>query len=197
MVLNLEKDMTLNLSKSGLISKIMLGVNWGKIKTGGVFGFGGDLKSVDLDLSALAYDENGKLVHKVYYRNRFEQGFELSKDDTVGDDEDDGKDNETMMVELDKVSSRIKKIVFVLVSFSGQDFGKLPYAQINLYNKSGSDEKLANTNVDIAKDSKFKGKKSLIFSKVELINGEWEYKAICEPTEYSSLDSLESAAKNY
>ena len=86
LVLNLEKGMTLDLTKvenaSGL-TDVAVGVNWGMIggtrtvtkKVGGFFGFGGKEvetvvqgrgQSVDLDLSALLYDKDGKLVDKIY-----------------------------------------------------------------------------------------------------------------------------------
>lgn len=193
LVLNLEKGMALDLTKienaSGL-TDVAVGVNWGKIKSGGLFGFGAELKAVDLDLSALLYDKDGKLVDKIYYNNKLGKGVQHSGDDTTGDDENDGKDNETITVRLADTAPAVTKIVFVLVSFRGQDFGDLPYAGMNLYNISSGTVKLANSNIDISKESKYRGKVSMIFAALEKVNNNWQYRMIAEPTEHRELSSL-------
>lgn len=217
MVLNLEKGMTLDLTKvenaSGL-TDVAVGVNWGMIggtrtvteKVGGFFGFGGKEvetvvqgrgQSVDLDLSALLYDANGSLVDKIYYGNKSGKGVKHSGDDLTGDSSQDDKDNETITVRLSDTAPNVTKIVFVLVSFRGQDFGDLPYAGMNLYNSSNrSMVKLSNTNIDIAKDSKYKGKVSMVFAALENKNGSWEYRMIAEPTDKRTLGELVSVCKN-
>lgn len=209
LVLNLEKGMSLDLTKiegaSGL-TDVAVGVNWGMIggtrtvteKVGGFFGFGAKevqtvvterQQSVDLDLSALLYDGNGNLVDKIYFGNTSGKGVKHSGDDKSGDSSKDDKDNETITVKLSSTSG-VQKIVFVIVSFKGQDFGDLPYAGINLYNISSGKVKLANSNIDISKDSKYKGKVSMIFATLENKNGSWEYKIVAEPTEKKTLSDL-------
>lgn len=199
MVLDLQKGMTLDLTKiegaSGL-TEVAVGVNWGQIKKGGLFGFGSSSESVDLDLSAIMFDENGKKVNTIYYGNLSGSGVKHSGDDRSGDDEADDSDNETISVNLANVGSA-SKIVFVLVSFKGQDFGLLPYAAMNLYNTSSTRPvKLANSNIDISKDHKFNGKVSMIFASLEKINGSWTYKVIAEPTDKRDLSDLTSICKN-
>lgn len=193
MVLDLEKGMTLDLTKienaSGL-TDVAVGVNWGQIKKGGLFGFGSALEAVDLDLSALLYDANGSLVDKIYYGNKSGKGVRHSGDDLTGDSSQDDKDNETITVRLADTAPAVTKIVFVLVSFKGQDFGLLPYAGMNLYNISSGKIKLANSNIDISKDSKYKGNVSMIFAVLEKINGSWQYRMVAEPTEHRELSSL-------
>ena len=199
MVLDLTKGMTLDLTKienaSGL-TDVAVGVNWGQIKKGGFFGFGSGLEAVDLDLSALLYDANGSLVDKIYYGNKSGKGVRHSGDDLTGDSSQDDKDNETITVKLADTAPNVTKIVFVLVSFKGQDFGDLPYAAINLYNISSGKVKLANSNIDIAKDSKFKGKVSMVFATLEKVNNSWNYRIIAEPTDKRSLGDLVSVCKN-
>ena len=213
LVLNLEKGMSLDLTKienaSGL-TDVAVGVNWGMIggtrtvteKVGGFFGFGAKevqttvqdrQETVDLDLSALLYDKNGKLVDKIYYGNTSGKGVRHSGDDRSGDSSRDDKDNETITVRLADTAPNVSKIVFVLVSFKGEDFGKLPYAGMNLYNtSSGRPVKLANSNIDISKDNKFSGKVSMIFASLENKTGSWEYRMIAEPTNKRTLSDLES-----
>ena len=141
MVLNLEKGMSLDLTKienaSGL-TDVAVGVNWGMIggtrtvaeKVGGFFGFGAKevqktitdrQQKVDLDLSALLYDKNGKLVDIIYYGNTSGKGVTHSGDDRSGDSSKDDKDNEVITVKLGDTAPNVTKIVFVLVSFNGQD----------------------------------------------------------------------------
>lgn len=192
MVLNLEKGMTLDLTKvdnADKLTEVSVGVNWGMIQKGGFFGFGSSKQNVDLDLSAILYDANGNKVDIVYYGNLKSSGVKHSGDDLTGDAEADDKDNEVITVKLPDTQPRVTKIVFVLVSFRGQDFGDLPYAGINLYNTSSGKVKLANTNVDIAKDSKYKGKVSMVFAALERKTN-WEYRIIAEPTDKRTLSDL-------
>lgn len=199
MVLDLTKGMTLDLTKienaSGL-TDVAVGVNWGQIKKGGLFGFGSASEAVDLDLSALLYDANGSLVDKIYYGNKSGKGVRHSGDDLTGDSSQDDKDNETINVKLADTAPNVTKIVFVLVSFKGQDFGDLPYAGMNLYNISSGKVKLANSNIDISKDSKYKGKVSMVFAALEKVNGSFSYRMIAEPTDKKTLGDLVSVCKN-
>lgn len=199
LVLNLDKGMTLDLTKienaSGL-TDVAVGVNWGMIKKGGLFGFGSSSEAVDLDLSAILYDTEGKKINTVYYGNLSSKGVRHSGDDRSGDAEADDKDNETITVKLADAAGAVAKIVFVLVSFKGQDFGDLPYAGINLYNISSGKVKLANSNIDISKDHKYKGKVSMIFAALEKKSNTWEYRVIAEPTDKRSLGDLESICRS-
>lgn len=195
MVLDLAKGMTLDLSKRDGLTDVAVGVNWGKIKKGGMFGFGSSSEAVDLDLSALLFDSNGRKVNTVYYGNLSAKGVQHSGDDRVGDDSADDYDNEVITINLGKTAPEVTKIVFVLVSFQGQDFGDLPYAGIQFYDISAGKDKLAKTNIDIANDSKFKGKVSMVFAAVEKINGAWQYRVIAEPTDRRNLEDLTSICK--
>ena len=199
LVLDLTKGMTLDLTKidnaSGL-TDVAVGVNWGQIKKGGFFGFGAGSEAVDLDLSALLYAADGTLVDKIYYGNKSGKGVRHSGDDLTGDSSQDDKDNETITVKLADTAPTVTKIVFVLVSFKGQDFGDLPYAGMNLYNISSGKVKLANSNIDITQDSKYKGKVSMVFAALEKINNNWNYRMIAEPTDKRSLGDLVSICKN-
>jgi tellurium resistance protein TerZ len=215
MKLELSKGMSLELAKTEGLTKVAVGVNWGKIehketvthKVGGFLGFGGkevteevvtSKQSVDLDISALLYDKNNKFIGKVYYANKVVNGIVHSGDDTSGDDVNDGKDNETIEVTLAKTQPAVAKIVFILVSFRGQKFGRIPYAQMKLYDISSRNKTLmADTNIDISKETNYNDKTSMVFAKLENTNGEWNYTAICEPTPYSSLSQLETIANKY
>lgn len=213
-MLDLTKGMVLDLNKTNeSIKNIAVGVNWGKIQKtrtitetiGGFLGFGGKKEQkeiideqidVDLDLSALLYDKNGNLVDKIYYGNLSCSGIKHSGDDLVGDSEQDDDDNEVIDIELSKLDSSVSKIVFVLVSFRGQDFAEIPYAQINLYDTTSEKSKVANTVEDISKSTEFSGKTSMIFASLEKNSAGWSYKIINEPTNKRNLGDLVSICSN-
>jgi tellurium resistance protein TerZ len=208
MILDLQKGMSLDLSKvESNLTEFCIGVNWGMIshkvlktfKEGSFLGFGGtkvekeviEKESVDLDASAILYDSNNQIVDIVYYRNKSSKGVSHSGDDLVGDDKEDDYDNETIIVNLTKLNTNVKKIVFVLVSFRGQDFATLPYAGIKLYDNSNNKKTpLTKTKIDITKDAKFSNKTSMVFAILENKNNNWEYRIVAEPTNEKSLEDL-------
>lgn len=107
-------------------------------------------------------------------------------DDTEGDKGgDDGLDNEIITVDLMKVDPRISQIFFFLDIFSPQgiDFQKIPYATIRMCEYEGTPQdvkRITNTfaQYDVAKESQFAGKNSLIMGKLYRRNGEWKFAAI-------------------
>lgn len=189
MKIDLTKGMSLDLNKVDGLTNISVGANWGMItKTAGFLGFGAEKESVDLDLSATTYNGNNQPIATCYFGKKDIPGISLDGDDLSGDAEDDDSDNETITVDLSKVAADVKTIVFCLVSFKGQPFGKLPYARLSLYDQ---DKKcLAGTNINITENEECKNKVSMVFAKLEKIDGVWSYKAICEPTNISSISSL-------
>lgn len=215
--LDLNKGMSLDLTKiddADQLSSVAVGVNWGQIQItktkevneGGFLGFGGKKvqkevvvrqETVDLDLSAILYDSNDNHITTIYYGRLRSTGISHSGDDRKGDDSQEDSDNETIDVNLNVLPDDVAKIVFVLVSFGGQRFGRLPYAQIKLYNTSSAKTLLADTNIDIANDGQFSDKLSMIFASLEKKNGTWSYKAICEPTTHSRLEALVTHANKY
>jgi tellurium resistance protein TerZ len=189
MFLDLEKGMSLDLAKDEVgFKSIDVGVNWGKInkKFLGIFG---TQKDVDLDLSAILYDKNHKVINVVYYRKLRAEGIRHSGDDLVGDSIKDAKDNENISIDFTKLNPAVAKIGIVLVSFRGQPFDDVPYAQIRIYDKShGKKEPFMQT--DIKGEEKFNKRVSLIFGVLSKENNIWSYKNISEPTEKSKLEEL-------
>lgn len=196
MQIDLTKGMSLDLSKVEGLTNISVGANWGMItESAGFLGFGATKTAVDLDLSATTYDENNTLLSTCYFARKDIAGISLDGDDLSGDEEDDDSDNETIIVDLTKVDSRVKSIVFCLVSFKGQPFGALPYAKLSLYDQSK--KCLAGTNINITENDEYKNKVSMVFAKLEKVNDVWSYKAICEPTNFSSISALAPKAINF
>lgn len=132
-MINLSKGGRVNLSKDdngNKLSKVFFGANWGAIKSGGFLGFGGGTEAVDLDASVVLMDANKRKLETVYFghKDSSDRAIHHSGDDLVGDtDGDDGMDNETISVELDRIRPEVEYVAFILNSYRHQRFDKIPY----------------------------------------------------------------------
>lgn len=107
-------------------------------------------------------------------------------DDTEGDKGgDDGLDNEIITVDLEKIGSNIDSMVFFLNIFNprGIDFLQIPYAAIRMCEYEGTQTDIRKikevfAQYDVAKDSQFSGKNSLVLGRLYRHNGEWKFGAI-------------------
>jgi tellurium resistance protein TerZ len=209
MAIRLEKGQRINLEKSNgaKLTQFCVGCNWGAIEeyktvSCGFLGLSSKQEKVeidvDVDLSCVMTDANGKLVDTLYsplYKPQFFQaaGLPVGKDwsadnsmyhtpdDTEGDKGgDDGLDNEIVTVDLTKVNSRIDQIFFFLNIYSPKniDFQRIPYVAIRMF--EGTPEKVNSVfaQYDVAKESQFSGKNALIMGKLYRRNGDWKFAAI-------------------
>ncbi|MBE7648254.1 TerD family protein [Tenacibaculum finnmarkense genomovar ulcerans] len=210
--MNLKKGQQINLTKkpsNGNVSKLTkfcVGVNWGAIegtyiqreKKGGFLGFGGKeetitkkfTEAVDLDASCGLFDVNGNLIDTIYYGqlNSKDSAINHSGDDREGDlDGDDGLDNEIISVDLSRVNTAVKKIVFFLNSYKKQDFSRVPFATIRLY--EGTAEKVIEVfaTYNVAADITYKNCVSMIMGALHKENGEWKFDAIGAPSDAKDL----------
>ena len=204
MAIRLEKGQRINLEKDNgaKLTNFCVGCNWGAIvveKTG-FLGFGTKKEEldVDVDLSCVMTDSNGKLVDTLYsplYKKEFFQaaGLPIGKDwsadksmyhtpdDTEGDKGgDDGLDNEIITVDLTKVSPAIDQIFFFLNIYQPRniDFQKIPYVAIRMYEGTPKKVKSIFAQYDVAKENQFMGKNALIMGKLYRRNGDWKFAAI-------------------
>jgi len=189
MAVNLVKGQKISLKKENGsdLTSFCVGANWGKIEKKGFFG-GLKKEAVDLDLSAALFDSNKNLVDVVYFGNLQVSGVKHSGDDLVGDDEDDGLDNEVIQVNLPQLNPNVEQVVFILNSYKGQDFATIPFASIRLY--EGVSNRVDNivATFNIAKDSKYSNYTSMILGKLYRRNGEWKFSAIGEPLKDKKLE---------
>ena len=159
--LNLEKGLSLNLNKEfGKLDKINLGLGW-------------DTK-MDLDAFAILSDQNGKKITTVYYGRKSSHGVSLSGDNLTG--EGDG-DDETIFVNLDRLSSDVAKISLFANIFSAgsRTFNQVEGSFIRLVN--------GNTNEELAKYSlkdKSRNFNAFHFADLTVENGEFVFTIIGE-----------------
>lgn len=185
--ISLKKGNSISLKKEGKpLHKIAIGLNWGKIDrsstlTSLLFG----KISVDLDASAIVFDQSGHVIDLISYKKlKSNDGAILhSGDDLVGDSwGDDGEDNELITINIDKLNSSAFKIVFFLNSFKHQDFSKIPYSKISLYEGNVWDRSTV-AHYNLAAEEKYNGHESAVMAELRKVDSNnWVFKIIGEPT---------------
>lgn len=192
MSINLSKGQRISLEKNGAsLSRIEIGVNWGAIKktTKGFFG-GEKTRNVDVDLDASVglFDESGEVVDIVYFGQLKSRcgAIHHSGDDLTGDiGGDDGRDNEVISIDLNRIPANITRLGLVLNSFRKQDFADIPYANIRIHDGSGS----VFGTFDVANDASFSGKISMIMASVYRHGESWKFRSIGEAVDDRDLKS--------
>lgn len=201
MAIRLEKGQRINLEKwtGAKLTNFCVGCNWGAIVKKTFFGLSSSVVDVDLDLSCLMFDAEGKPIDHIYsplYRfgdrnvglpngkvDSVDHALHHTGDDTQGDQNgDDGLDNEIITVDLNKVSSQTNSIVFFLNiynnnEFSG-DFSEIPYASIRMYEGTATKVHSVFAQYDVATKDNCRGMRALVMGKLYRRNGEWKFAAI-------------------
>ena len=201
MAIRLEKGQRINLEKEtgAKMTNFCVGCNWGAIVKKTFFGLSSSVVDVDLDLSCLMFDAEGKPIDHIYsplYRfgdrnvglpngkvDSVDHALHHTGDDTQGDQNgDDGLDNEIITVDLNKVSSQTNSIVFFLNiynnnEFSG-DFSEIPYASIRMYEGTATKVHSVFAQYDVATKDNCRGMRALVMGKLYRRNGEWKFAAI-------------------
>lgn len=197
MAIRLEKGQRINLEKEtgAKLTNFCVGCNWGAIVKKTFFGLSSSVVDVDLDLSCLMFDAEGKPIDHIYsplYRfgdrnvglpngkvDSVDHALHHTGDDTQGDQNgDDGLDNEIITVDLNKVSSQTNSIVFFLNiynnnEFSG-DFSEIPYASIRMYEGTATKVHSVFAQYDVATKDNCRGMRALVMGKLYRRNGEWK-----------------------
>lgn len=210
MAINLEKGQKINLEKTDgkKLTHFCVGCNWGAIqKEKKVFG-GFSRKTtvdVDLDLSCIMLDSQGKICDHIYspeYRKDFLKSYDMppgkldstdhalhhSGDDRKGDQGgDDGLDNEILTVDLTRVAPEIQQIFFFLNNVGSEDFSMIPYASIRMYEGTPDHVQEIFAQYDVAATPEYVGKTALIMGKLYLRNGAWRFAAIGDAWEDKNL----------
>jgi len=194
MGLSLSKGQSLSLTKAdgGNLSKIRLGLGWDSAAPAkrGLFGRSKPAE-VDLDASAIFFDAAGKVVDTVWFQQL------KSKDGSTSHTGDnltgagDG-DDETILVDLTKVSSAVSQIVFVISSYTQQTFDSVEnaFSRVIDDSSSGAPEVARYQLTDSGSHT------AMIMSKVSREGAGWTFKAVGERANGRSvMDLLAPAAQ--
>ena len=179
MGISLVKGQKISLEKSdgSSLSKIFLGAGWDVAKKGGLFGmFGGGDGSIDLDASAILFDENNNVVDNVWFAQLKSRdgSIQHSGDNRTGDG--DG-DDESIIVDLTRIPSDVEKVAVVVTIHDAearnQSFGQVSSAYVRCVNEANNIEV---ARYDLSEDASVET--AMIFGEIYRHNGEWKFKAI-------------------
>ena len=170
-MINLEKGQRISMDKG--LSLVGVGLGWDPNE-----GTGFDF---DLDAAAFMLGSNGQIPSQeyfVFYNNMKspDGSVETTGDDLTGGNSDGG-DDETLNVDLTKVSSQIQEIVFTATIHKAeerrQNFGQVRNSYIRIYD--------AKKNEEIARydlDEDFSIETAVEFGRLYRRGGEWKFEAI-------------------
>jgi tellurium resistance protein TerZ len=137
--INLTKGQKVSLAKrgGGTLTLVRMGLGWDAVKKRGLFG--SRAQSIDLDASALLFDASGNLVDAVWFRQlRSKDGaVQHTGDNLTGAGEGD---DESILVDLTRLSPGTTQIVFTVNSFTGQDFSQIENAFCRLIDQTSNEE---------------------------------------------------------
>lgn len=201
MAISLSKGQKIDLKKKdgGGLTKIKVGLGWDPVaqeKKGffaSLLGSGGP--DIDCDASVLMLEENDKLTTKtdlIYFGNLKSSNGSVQHtgDNLTG--EGDG-DDESILIDLTKVSERIQKMVFIVNIYDcaakRQHFGMIKNAFIRVVD-SGSRSELCRYNLT----DDYSGKTTLIAGEIYRKDGGWKFGATGNGTMDQKIDSV---VKNY
>lgn len=139
MAVNLSKGQSVSLVKQGggTLTRVRMGLGWDAMKKKGLFG--SKKQDIDLDASALLFDAGGQLVDSVWFQQlRSKDGsVQHTGDNLTGAGEGD---DESILVDLTAVPASVTTLVFVVNSFTGQDFRQIENAYCRLVDEIGQSE---------------------------------------------------------
>lgn len=202
MAIRLEKGQRINLEKEtgAKLTNFCVGCNWGAITEKRFFGLSTHVVDVDLDLSCLMFDAEGKPIDHIWsplYRfgdrkiglpngklDSIDRALHHTGDDLTGDQNgDDGLDNEIITVDLKRVNSQVSSIVFFLNIYNNNeysgDFSGIPYASIRMF--EGTPDKAPKqvfASYNVATKTDCVGMRGLVMGKLYRRNGDWKFAAI-------------------
>lgn len=175
MAVTLQKGQKISLDKEAgnTLSKIIMGLGWDPIKKKGLFGFGGAQTQVDLDASCLMFDDQKNVVDTVWFRQLKSRdgSIQHTGDNRTGDG--DG-DDEQILVNLSQVPSQVTALVFLVNSFTGQNFSQIDNATCRILNGQNNQE-IARYNLSCQGSHT-----AQIMAKLYRHNGEWKMHTIGE-----------------
>ena len=176
MGVSLVKGQKISLQKEsgGSLTQIIMGLGWDGAMVGGFLGIGARRAEVDLDASCVMFDAQKNMVDTVWFRQlRSKDGSVVhTGDNTTG--AGDG-DDEQIKVDLSCVPAQIQTLVFVVNSFTGQNFSQIENASCRLVDETSGRE-VAKFDLSATRGNHT----AQVMAKVYRHGGEWKMHAIGE-----------------
>jgi tellurium resistance protein TerZ len=140
---NISKGQTVELIShdGGLLGDLRLGLAWDAIRRPGLSGVVQHV-AVDLDASVLLVSADRELLETVYYGklSTVDGSVEHMGDNLSGQR---AGDDESIKVDLAKISPAVAHIVFVVTSYSGHQFHQIENATARILDQAAGDRELA------------------------------------------------------
>ncbi len=140
MTYSLRSGETIELSfASGRPGKVVMGLGWDARETGGFLGLFSGVREFDLDASCLLLDASGAIVDAVWFRQLSSKDGSVvhSGDNRTGEGEGD---DERIEVDLERVPPGVRRLMFVVTSFTGESFCRIDNAFCRLVEASTGEE---------------------------------------------------------
>ncbi|MBY3789161.1 TerD family protein [Photobacterium carnosum] len=172
MAVSLVKGGNVSLTKTApTMTKTLAGLGWDTRATDG--------QDFDLDCSVFMVDESNKVLSDanfIFFNNKVSPCGSVTHngDNLTGEGEGD---DESVLVDFDKVPAEVKKLVFSVTIHEadarGQNFGMVSNAFMRIVN-SDNQEEIAR--FDLSEDASIET--AMIFGELYRHNSEWKFKAV-------------------
>lgn len=190
MAISLAKGQKISLEKEagGALTSIVMGLGWDVAQKKGFLGRLSGAASVDLDASCVTFDDAGQKVDEIWFSQLKSKDGSIvhTGDNLTGEGEGD---DEQIIVNLTKIPGNVKSLVFVVNSFTGQNFSQIENAFCRIVN-GANDQEIARYNLSAQGDHN-----AQIMAKVYRHNGEWKMHAIGEIASGRTFHELMPAMK--
>jgi len=188
MGLSLEKGQSLSLTKKdgGALTNVRMGLGWDSAAPAkrSLFGKAKPVE-VDLDASAIFFDTAGTVLDVIWFNQLAskDKSAQHTGDNLTGAGEGD---DETILVDLSKVSPATAQIVFVISSYTQQTFDTVANAFCRLVDDStpGSPEVARFQLTDAGTHT------AMVMAKVSREGAGWSFKAIGERAQGRTVKEL-------
>ncbi len=140
MTVNLAKGQQVSLTKSGggTLTAVRMGLGWRAAPRRGLFGR--RTREIDLDASAVLFAD-GRMTDVVYFQHLVsDDGSVRHTGDNLVGGAGQGGDDESILVDLERVPVHVDQIVFTVNSFTGQTFSEVSNAFCRLVDETSGQE---------------------------------------------------------
>ncbi|WP_396909629.1 TerD family protein [Mycolicibacterium sp.] len=139
MSVNLTKGQRISMVKNngGTLTRVRMGLGWDAVKKRGLFG--SKSQEIDLDASCMIYDQAGRLVDAVWWKQLKSRDGAIvhTGDNRTGAGEGD---DESIIVDLQALNGQVSTLMFVVNSFTGQNFSQIENATCRLVDSTNEAE---------------------------------------------------------
>ncbi|MFI0817128.1 TerD family protein [Streptomyces sp. NPDC021098] len=185
MTVNLAKGQQISLSKpdGGALSAVRMGLGWQAAPRKGFFARM-TARDIDLDASAVLFSGRGAVDVVFFQHLTSDDGSVRHTGDNLVGGSGKGADDESILLDLERVPAHVDQIVFTVNSFTGQTFEQVENAFCRLVDETNGQE-MARYTLSGGGDYT-----AQIMAKVHRVNGAWQMSAIGAPATGQTFQDL-------